>query len=112
MFQIFILLQEELKAVRADRMGLRQEILQLEATLLERDERITDLQQHLNEVTEAMQQPQLEDGAVQVGPCSCLTALRSCPAPALRPAAASERDHAGCTAGAFNGQALQLGPCS
>ena len=52
--------------MRADRMSLRQEVLQLEATVLERDERITDLRQHLNEVTEAMQQPQLEDGAVQV----------------------------------------------
>ena len=65
--------------MRADRMTLRQEVLQLEATVLERDERITDLQQHLNEVTEAMQQP--EDGAVQVGPCRNLSTLHSCSVP-------------------------------
>ena len=88
--------------MQADRMSLRQEVLQLEATLLERDERITD-QQHLNEVTEAMQQPQLEDGAVQVGPCRNPAILHSCPAPSLRPAVASVQDNAGCAAAAIGG---------
>ena len=89
--------------MQADRMSLRQEVLQLEATLLERDERITDLQQHLNEVTEAMQQPQLEDGAVQVGPCRNPAIFHSCPAPSLRPAVVSGRDNAGSAAAAIGG---------